>query len=221
MRARMLEAPEKKEVKAVPTLASFVGEFFSSYVDTHNKPSEKRMKRSTLKFHLLPAFGRVRLDAIGVRDIERYKATKLKAGLSKKTVNNHLTILRKMLSVASDWEILKTLPRFTWFRVDKPEFDFLDFDEAERLIAASVVSRVREGGAPPDRMARAPAYICKPSCNAGRAAQGRAGAARALDDGDDDALRAPFAGCPAGCGGEAGRTDSAAAWHICGTGGGG
>ena len=44
--------------------------------------------------NLLPAFGRYKLDEITLRDIEGYKARKLATGLSPKSLNNHLTMLR-------------------------------------------------------------------------------------------------------------------------------
>jgi|GEM_PF-3570811 hypothetical protein len=49
-----------------------------------------------------PAFGSKRLDQIGARDIEAFKSAKKKEGKSSKTINNFLTILRKMLSIAQE-----------------------------------------------------------------------------------------------------------------------
>ena len=57
-------------------------------------------KKSAFKHHLLLAFGRYKLDEIGMRDIEAYKAKKLAAGLKPKSLNNHLTMLRKALELA-------------------------------------------------------------------------------------------------------------------------
>jgi hypothetical protein len=45
-------------------------------------------------------FGAMKLDAIGPAEIERYKARKLADGLLKKSINNHLTALRKLLNLA-------------------------------------------------------------------------------------------------------------------------
>jgi integrase len=90
-------------------------------------------KRAILKHHLLPAFGGKKLDVIQQREIEGYKSIKLKAGLAPKTVNNHLTILRRILSLAAEWGVLTHTPPVKWLKVPEPEFDFLDFDEAARL----------------------------------------------------------------------------------------
>jgi hypothetical protein len=41
---------------------------------TNDKPSEVGSKKSMLKHHLVPAFGHLKLDQVGVREIEEYKA---------------------------------------------------------------------------------------------------------------------------------------------------
>lgn len=130
---RKEEEPDAKE-RRVPTLKTFSAEFIRVYAKTNNKPSEVQSKESILKQHLMPAFGRMRLDQVGPRDIERYKSGKLADGLSPKTVNNTLTVLRRMLSLAVEWEVIKTVPPFSWLRVPPQKYDFLDFEEAERLV---------------------------------------------------------------------------------------
>jgi integrase len=124
------------EPKVVPTLKEFQEEFVSTYAVSNNKPSEVEAKRCVFRAHLVPEIGHRRLDEIDARVIEHYKAKKLAAGLHPKTINNHLTILGKMLSVAGEWGIITHAPRMKWLKAPDPEFDFLTFEEAERLIAA-------------------------------------------------------------------------------------
>ena len=57
----------------------------------------------------------------------------LKRNLSPKTVNNALAVLSKMLRYAEDIEILDKVPRVKMLKVPKPDFDFLTFEEADRL----------------------------------------------------------------------------------------
>jgi integrase len=71
---------------------------------------------------------------LGPREIEAYKAAKVVSGLSPKTINNHLTVLRRLLVVACEWGKLASVPHFRWLRAPAPEFDFLTFEEAERLV---------------------------------------------------------------------------------------
>lgn len=127
----------KEKKKAVPAFADFADEFVATYAVTNNKKSEVQTKRSAFKNHLTPAFGKIRLDMIGSREIERFKSKKLADGFSPKTINNWLTMLRKTLAVAVDWQLLKVIPPIKWLRVPPTKFDFLTFEEADRLIAAA------------------------------------------------------------------------------------
>lgn len=115
----------------------YATEFMETYAVVNNKFSEVQSKERTLRLHLLPAFGKFSLHEIGRREIEFYKAAKLKAGLSPKSINNHLTILRRMLVEAVEREYLDRIPAFTWMKTTKPKFYFLSFADAERLIAAA------------------------------------------------------------------------------------
>ena len=119
---------------AIPLFRDFSGEFLDTYAVTNNKPSEVSSKRMIVRLHLEPEFGGLRLDGIGPREIEAYKAAKVVSGLSPKTINNHLTVLRRLLAVACEWGKLASVPHFRWLRAPAPEFDFLTFEEAERLV---------------------------------------------------------------------------------------
>jgi integrase len=120
-----------------PMLATFADAFIETYAETNNKPSEVKSKRKIVRVHLKPTLGDARLDGIGVELIERYKAAKLKEGLAPKTINNHLTVLHKLLCVARQWGKLANVPAIQWLRVPPPEFDFLTFEEADELLAAA------------------------------------------------------------------------------------
>jgi|SRR5579871_209584 len=120
-----------------PTVAAFAREFISVYARANNKPSEIRSKESMLRTHLLPEFGRLRLDQIDAHRVERYKAERLSGGLTAKTINNHLAVLRRMLAVATEWNVVGAAPRIKRLRTVEPKFDFLALEEAERLVACA------------------------------------------------------------------------------------
>jgi integrase len=122
--------------KEVPTFAAYADEFKKTYVLANNKPSERSMKASILKHHLLPVFGEMRLDAIKMHAIEILKADLLAKGLSRKRVNNILACLGKMLRYAHEIELLEIVPRVTLLKVPQQRFDFLTFEELSRLIEA-------------------------------------------------------------------------------------
>jgi len=138
LRARLLqgepvEGPERKEV---PIVSTFLAEWVETYAKTNNKPSEAWSKSMIVRRHLVPFFGKMRLDEIGVRDVERFKAEQLRRELSAKSVNNHLTVLRRALACAVEWAIIEHVPRIQWLRTAVPEFDFLTREESDRLLAA-------------------------------------------------------------------------------------
>ena len=128
----------KKEVEPVPTIAEFWPTFLDVYARAENKQSEVDAKTRHWKNHIAPFFGKTRLDAIGAEAIARYKAAKLKDEYDPKSVNNQLAILRRMLAVAAEWGRIAHVPAIKWqLRVPPPTFDFLTFEEAERLVAGA------------------------------------------------------------------------------------
>lgn len=128
---------KKEEQKEVPTLDTLADEFIAVYAKVENKESEVETKKRLLRVHLRPFFGRRRLDDIGPELISKYKAEKLKAEYDPKTINNHIAVLRKLLVVALEWGRIEKLPTTKWLlRVPPCEFDFLSFEEADRVIKA-------------------------------------------------------------------------------------
>lgn len=125
----------KEEVRA-PFFKDFVERWLTNYVDVHNRPSERRKKRLTLWRDLLPAFGKVRLDAIRAADISAFSRDQLARGLKAKTVNNRLSLLRTCLTTAIEWEELKGLPRMKFLRTPPPETKFVREEDASKLLAA-------------------------------------------------------------------------------------
>jgi integrase len=127
-------APPSVQPKEVPTFAVFAAEFMKTYVAANNKPSERAAKECILKHHLLPMFGDKRCDEIRMHAIEAMKAEKLAAGLSRKRVNNILACLGKILRYAHETEVLASVPKIKLLKLQPPKFDFLTFEELERLL---------------------------------------------------------------------------------------
>jgi hypothetical protein len=72
---------------------------------------------------------RCRLDEVRAADVEAYKALKLKEGQAAKSVNNHLSVLRKLLNLAVEWGELSHAPRVKQLRVAHGDFQFLTCEE--------------------------------------------------------------------------------------------
>jgi integrase len=130
-----LLSPSRK-AKEVLAFAEYADEFMKTYVLANNKPSEREAKACILKYHLLPAFGRLPLNAIRTHAVETLKADLLAKGLSRKRVNNALACLGKMLRYANEIEVLEVVPRIKLLKIAPQKFDFLTFEEFSRLLEA-------------------------------------------------------------------------------------
>ena len=144
------------------TLAEFAPRFLT-YSENNNKHSSVVSKSQILEAHILPFFGEMALAAIGPAEMEDFKAVMRKKKsaararkeaptraalrkrsgeepkpLSLKTINNVLTVLSKLLAVAEEQRAMEQAPRVRLFaKLPKPPFDFLTFEEAERLSNAA------------------------------------------------------------------------------------
>ncbi|MFP2932184.1 tyrosine-type recombinase/integrase [Pyxidicoccus sp. 3LG] len=150
---------KQNEPGRILTLGEFVPRFIT-YSENNNKHSSVVTKRQILDDHLVPTFGSMALDAIGPAEIEDFKAAMRKKPsgararkdaptraalrkrkgtgpklLSLKSINNVLTVLHKLLALAQEQGVIAHVPRVKLFKTDKPAFDFLTFEEAERLVA--------------------------------------------------------------------------------------
>jgi integrase len=130
------EQKEAAPLKVVPTVKQFSQEFISVYARANNKPSEVQTKTCIFRKHLVPEFGHLRLDEVDSRRIEHFKAKKLAEKLAPKSINNYLTVLSRMLGLAVEWGVIAHAPKIKWLKAPDPEFDFLTFEEAERLVNA-------------------------------------------------------------------------------------
>lgn len=118
----------------VPLFKDFTEKWFANYVKSYNKPSEYSNKQSVFKVHLLPFFGKFRLDQISTLMVEEFKAKKIKTALSYKSINKILSMLRIALKTAEEWEMLKLVPKIKFLKVPPQKFDFLLPDEADNLL---------------------------------------------------------------------------------------
>lgn len=116
----------------------FAKKWFEDYVLPNNKTSEIATKRYALAGTLVPFFGQRPIGEIDAHDVERYKAALVRKGLSRKTINNRLTILRKCLQCAYEWLALKgSPPKIQWLKCPPPHTDYLSLEESELLLRHS------------------------------------------------------------------------------------
>lgn len=123
------------------TFAEFAERFERDYLPGRN------LKRSTiinyegdLRGHLVPFFGELALAEIEPEQVDGYVAAKTRAGLSPKTITNHLVALSVVFKVARRWRLVSTNPVAAAERprLDPPEMNVLDEAEIARLLGAYV-----------------------------------------------------------------------------------
>jgi integrase len=161
IRAQLLAGTYGKPEQAtitIPTFREYAETFLSTYAKNNNKPSEIRSKRMRLRNHLTPFFGDYRLNAIGTASIEQFKKKKLDEGkLERKSINNSLIVLSRMLRVAyqeiseqveahkqagtlpADYFVNWTVPRVVLFkqpRFQDQKVEFLSVAEVMAFISA-------------------------------------------------------------------------------------
>lgn len=120
------------------TFEQFAWRWFDGYVMPNNKYSEQRTKKHIIKNSLAPFFGRLLISGITSDRIEQYKAKLVREGLSRKTINNRLTILNTCLTTAHEWLDLKSAqPRIKRLRCPPPKTEYLTPEESSSLLAAS------------------------------------------------------------------------------------
>lgn len=124
------------EPAAATTFAAFSKEYLE-YSRTNNRARTWREKVATFRRALVPFFGAMRLDAIGFREFERYKAERVARGLHAKTINDELALVVGALRLAVKYQLIGAAPSFDRLRPPPSEFDFLDFGEAARLVTAA------------------------------------------------------------------------------------
>ena len=132
-------ARKQKEERQVPTLDEFKPRFIEGHVKANRlKPSTAEAYESVFRTHLKPAFGSMRLDAIGDELVQRFKGELVEDELANKSINNVLTALSVMLKRAVDWKVIEGMPcRIRLLKWERTEVAFYDFAENRRLVEAA------------------------------------------------------------------------------------
>ncbi len=128
------ESIEEEKTEKKQLFSKFAWYWFETYAKTNNKHSEILNKEGILRVHLVPFFGKVKLDCINNQIVEKYKREKQKTRLCNKSINNHLTVLRKCLDTALEWQILEIAPRVKLLKTPPSKFDYLNESECKLLL---------------------------------------------------------------------------------------
>ncbi len=126
-------ADDIQRERETPTLREFADEYLRR-CEPHWKPSGRKTVRIYLKARILPAFGRMLLDAIGPEDVAAWfdAASRDKPGAA----NRAFEILRAMMNRAEEWGLCErnTNPCLGIAKNPRKQVArFLDMDELARL----------------------------------------------------------------------------------------
>jgi integrase len=142
--------------KDIPTLTAFA-ETFLAAAGINNKPSSIENKESVLRLHILPRIGHLRVCDVDFAVIQDLTLALQKAPnllrkrkprktdpnpvnnvLHPNTVNKVLGCLKHVLRLAKRRHLIEEVPEITKLAAPEAKFDFLTFEEADRLVDAAV-----------------------------------------------------------------------------------
>jgi integrase len=147
--AEFLDALDQRDAPGTagpsPTFAEFAKEWADVTFSADGlTASEIESTRSILELHLVPFFGRYRMGSIDARLIDKYKAEKRRqehqygTGYAASTINNHLSVLRRVLCRAVEYVLIDRLPMTPrlWMRNERTEDDdsWLEPEDEARLV---------------------------------------------------------------------------------------
>lgn len=118
------------------TLDAFEGDFLA-WARAHKRPATARRYTTSIA-KLKPEFGALRLAEIGKRQVERWMAAQRATGAMPATVHNDIRCLRRALSKAVEWEVLRTNPLqgIRLYRENNARTRFLSDTERGELLRA-------------------------------------------------------------------------------------
>ncbi len=124
---------EKQEKRDMLTFSQFAQEHYLPHSKQHKKTWKEDEWRITQI--LGPTFGSKRLCEIGPKDISNLHSRE-KDRTSGVSANHMITLLKRMLRLAHEWEYLSVVPTFPRKFKERSRERFLSRDELKRFLAA-------------------------------------------------------------------------------------
>ena len=123
-----------KAKRAIPTLSDFFTDTYLPYAKVHKRSWQRDVQ---LFARLRKAFGAVRLDLIEKRKVAVFHANLVKEeGLSASSADHHPKLLRRILSMAIEYELIEKNPlaKFTLFNHDNKVEHYLTDEQLCQLM---------------------------------------------------------------------------------------
>lgn len=127
------EAAQAK--KALPTFGEFFNESYLPHVKSRKRSWNK--DESMFRVRLNDAFGSKKLNQITRREVVSFHTRLLEVdGLSPASCDHHLKLMRRMLNLAVEWEIIEKNPlsRIHLYKEDNKVENYLNEEQLRRLL---------------------------------------------------------------------------------------
>lgn len=125
---------EEKARRAIPTLTEFFDDSYLPYAKVH----KRSWKRDVQLFARIDkAFGHLRLDQVQKQKVAVFHAELMESeGLSAASADHHPKLLRRMFSMAIEYEIIERNPlsKFSLFGIDNRVENYLDDEQLGKLM---------------------------------------------------------------------------------------
>jgi integrase len=98
-------AEERRRLRAIPTVAAFISESFLPHARASIRSHGEY--EGICRLHIVPALGRLRLDAVTPADVLNLGNKLARAALSHSRVNRVMAVLRRLFNLAIEWRVLE------------------------------------------------------------------------------------------------------------------
>lgn len=143
--ATLRKAEHASESKLAPEVKVAQGEInLEDFMRDHYMPHAKNQKRSWLRddqlyrLRIAPKFGHLPLKSITRYEVQRFHNDLVKEGLSPASADHHVKLMRRVLNVAIQWDMLEknVLKNIPLLMVDNQVENYLKEDQLVRLVEA-------------------------------------------------------------------------------------
>ena len=128
-------AAEQRKKKQCPTWSQFFEDRYLPHAKQHKRSwgNDTEMHRLRIK----DRFGSIRLDQIRKQPVQQFHAELREEGLAPGTCDHYLKLIRQVLNLAVEWEVLKANPvaKVKLFHVDNREERLMTDEEVQRLLS--------------------------------------------------------------------------------------
>lgn len=127
-------AVEAKAPMGTMTLDVFMRDHYFPHAAQHKRSVKRDDQLHRLRIG--PKFGHLPLSAINRRDVQAFQNDLLKEGLSPATADHHVKLMRRVLNLAVQWEMLEKNPLkgIKLYMVDNQVENYLNPEQLERLV---------------------------------------------------------------------------------------